>query len=198
VRKRRLSSVISSSTFGQPVAAHRETALATAAWNSVSSCRSSSVCTGSKNFPIRSRHGRRDPDASFFSQYDLNPVKLRPLTSLMRRTGEGPYDTQHSDAEPRHVGLPRRRNGVSETAIVQSSSTCGKCRSSLPPSTRFASSQVVSRTFASFRVPRFGVSAAQRDFVPSSIPGSSTREGPGQEISGLGLLAFRPSIFGAG
>jgi hypothetical protein len=42
------------------------------------------------------------------------------------------------------------------------------------PSTPSAHPQVISRTFASFRVVKLGISAAQRDFWAGSIPGSST------------------------
>ena len=44
----------------------------------------------------------------------------------------------------------------------------------LMSSTPLAYPQVISCTFASFRVPKFGVLAGQFDSVPVSIPGSST------------------------
>ena len=61
----------------------------------------------------------------------------------------------------------------------------------LTPQTPFAYSQVLSRTFGSFRVLKFSISAGQRNFEASSIPGSSTEKG---RISGPSPSVHRPDI----
>ena len=75
------------------------------------------------------------------------------------------------------VALPRRRRIHSALAAVRV----------LTPQTPFAYSQVLSRTFGSFRVLNSSVSAGQRNSEAGSIPGSSTEKG---RISG-------PSPFGS-
>jgi hypothetical protein len=59
----------------------------------------------------------------------------------------------------------------------------------LTPSTSFAYPQVVSRTFASFRVSNLTFTQLTSTFVAGSIPGSSTREGPQR----CGPFVCRPS-----
>jgi hypothetical protein len=62
-------------------------------------------------------------------------------------------------------------------------------------STTFGYPQAISRAFASFRVARFSVSGAQRDFWRGSIPGSFTNKGPGQgKISQPGPFCINASI----
>jgi hypothetical protein len=53
------------------------------------------------------------------------------------------------------------------------------------PSTPLPYPQVVSRTFASFHVPKSRISASQRDFCGGSIPGSSTEKCPVQMVFSL-------------